>query len=204
MERRFRRHRRQYPPHATLPHDQYLYIGAELTEPHIWANLHQRDTVIFIDNDFEVFIDPNGDTDEYYEFEMNANNTVWDLFLDKPYRFKGTAHDEWNIDGLKTAVHIRGTINNPADVDTGWTVEIAMPWKALAQYAHMPTPPQNHNVWRINFSRVEWTTDIVGGRYVKVKGKPEDNWVWSPQGVVDMHVPETWGFLRFEGHPDQR
>jgi hypothetical protein len=184
--------------------DQYLYLAAEVSDPHVWANLHQRDTVIFIDNDFEVFIDPNGDTDEYYEFEMNANNTVWDLFLDKPYRFEGKAHDDWNIDGLKTAVRVRGTINNPADTDTGWTVEIAMPWKALARYAHVPAPPVNHNVWRINFSRVEWTTTVQNGRYVKVAGKPEDNWVWSPQGVINMHVPETWGFLRFEGHPGQR
>jgi hypothetical protein len=184
--------------------DEYLYIGAELQEPHIWATLRQRDTVIFYDNDFEVFIDPNGDTDEYYEFEMNAFNTVWDLFLDKPYRFKGKADNSWNIAGLKTAVQIHGTINNPADVDSGWTVEIAMPWKALGEFAHMPAPPLNHNVWRINFSRVEWTTDIVDGWYRKVKGKPEDNWVWSPQGVVDMHWPEMWGFVRFEGHPGQR
>jgi hypothetical protein len=25
----------------------------------------------------------------------------------------------------------------------------------------------------------------------------EDNWVWSPQGVVDMHVPEHWGHVQF-------
>ncbi len=28
---------------------------------------------------------------------------------------------------------------------------------------------------------------------------PEDNWVWSPQGVVDMHRPEKWGEVIFEG-----
>ena len=26
---------------------------------------------------------------------------------------------------------------------------------------------------------------------------PEFNWVWSPQGVVAMHQPETWGFVQF-------
>ena len=26
----------------------------------------------------------------------------------------------------------------------------------------------------------------------------EDNWVWSPQGLVDMHVPERWGVVQFE------
>ncbi|HEX7573741.1 MAG TPA: carbohydrate-binding family 9-like protein [Bacteroidota bacterium] len=177
--------------------DTCLYIGAELEEPHVWATLTKRDTVIFYDNDFEVFIDPNGDSHEYYEFEMNALNTVWDLFLPKPYKDSGSAVDSWNIEGLKTAVHIRGTLNNPADIDTGWSVEIAMPWAALGQYAHRPAPPREGDQWRINFSRVEWLMDIVHGTYQKVAGKREDNWVWSPQWVVDMHRPEWWGYLQF-------
>ena len=49
----------------------------------------------------------------------------------------------------------------------------------------------------MNFSRVEWLTEIIDGKYVKVPGKPEDNWVWSPQGLIDMHVPENWGYVRF-------
>jgi hypothetical protein len=80
--------------------DTYFYIGAELQEPHVWATLSQRDTVIYYDNDFEVFIDPDGDSHEYYEFEMNARNTVWDLFLPKPYK-DGRADNSWDIDGLK-------------------------------------------------------------------------------------------------------
>jgi hypothetical protein len=177
--------------------DTYLYIGAELQEPHVWGTLTQRDTVIYYDNDFEVFIDPNGDSHEYYEFEMNARNTVWDLFLPKPYKDQGSAVDGWNIDGLKTAVYIRGTINNTADIDSGWSVEIAMPWSVLKQYAHRAAPPQEGDQWRINFSRVEWLYEIVDGSYQKVKGKPEDNWVWSPQWVVNMHRPELWGYIQF-------
>ena len=29
------------------------------------------------------------------------------------------------------------------------------------------------------------------------KSYPEDNWVWSPQGVVNMHYPEMWGYVQF-------
>ena len=175
----------------------YFYIGAELEEPDVWGTLKKRDTVIFYDNDFEVFMDPNGDNHEYYEMEMNALNTVWDLFLPKPYKDSGSAVDSWNIDGLKTSVHIDGTVNNPKDKDKGWTAEIAMPWKALKQYARRAAPPREGDRWRINFSRVEWQTEIVKGKYHKIKGKPEDNWVWSPQGVVDMHRPEMWGNVLF-------
>lgn len=44
-------------------------------------------------------------------------------------------------------------------------------------------------------------------KYVKVinpeTGRPysEDNWVWSPQGIINMHYPEMWGFLVFADGP---
>jgi hypothetical protein len=50
---------------------------------------------------------------------------------------------------------------------------------------------------------VEWKTEIVDGQYKKMTnpttGKiyPEHNWVWSPQGVINMRQPETWGFIQF-------
>ncbi|MFZ4549801.1 MAG: carbohydrate-binding family 9-like protein, partial [Bacteroidales bacterium] len=100
--------------------DNYLYIAAELEEPHVWANLTERESVIFYDNDFEVFIDPDGDTHNYVEYEMNARNTQWDLLLLKPYRddlIQNVAIDNWNINGIKSAVHVNGTLNNPNDID---------------------------------------------------------------------------------------
>lgn len=114
---------RPRPRHQTrarmLWDDQYFYIGAEIVEPHLQATLTKRDSVIFQDNDFEVFIDPNGDRNEYYELEINALNTVWDLFLPKPYRDGGKAQDSWDIVGLKSAVRLDGTLNDPTDTDRG-------------------------------------------------------------------------------------
>ena len=181
--------------------DEYFYVAAELEEPHVWATLTQHDTVIFNDPDFEVFMDPDGDSHEYYEFEMNALNTGWDLRLKKPYKDGGPALNEWEIPGLKTAVHINGTLNNPADTDVGWTLEIAFPWKALAEFAGCKTPPTEGQQWRVGFSRVEWLTDIIDGQYRKRPGNKEDNWVWSPQGIIDMHRPEKWGCVQFTRKP---
>jgi len=180
---------------------KHLYIAAELQEPHVWATLKKHDSVIFHDNDFEVFIDPDGDNHQYYEYEINAFATDWDLRLVKPYRDGGPALNEWEITGIKKAVHVNGTINNPKDTDKGWTVEIAMPWKPLAEFANRPAPPKHGDQWRINFSRVEWIVDIIDGKYRKVQGRPEDNWVWSPQGAIDMHRPERWGYLQFSEKP---
>lgn len=177
--------------------DACLYIAAEMEEPHVWATLTERDSVIFHDNDFEVFLDPDGDAKSYFELEVNALNTVWDLWLEVPYRDGGRADSNWRIEGLRTAVHVNGTLNDPSDVDKGWTVEIAIPWSALADKAGMPCPPREGEIWRINFSRVEWQVEVAEGRYRKLPDTPEDNWVWSPQGVIDMHQPEQWGYLEF-------
>lgn len=181
----------------------YFYVAAYLEEPHLWATYDKRDMVIYHENDFEVFIDPDYDTFNYYELELNALNTVWDLLLTKPYRDDGCAVDDWDIKGLQTAVHLYGTLNNPSDQDSCWTVEIAFPWKALAPCAKRPTPPRNGDAWRVNFSRVHYDLDVVNGKYQKRKdpkiGKPlpEYNWVWSPQGLIAMHYPERWGWVIF-------
>jgi hypothetical protein len=178
--------------------DDCLYIAAELEEPHVWATLTTHDSYIFHDdNDFEVFLDPDRDNHLYAELEMNALNTTWDLLLTKPYRDRGRPIDAWEIAGLKTAVHVDGTLNDPSDTDRGWTIEIAWPWKGLKQLAKVPMPPRDGDRWHINFSRVQWQHEIVGGKYLQLKEKEEDNWVWSPQGIVDMHRPERWGNLVF-------
>ncbi|HEY1190402.1 MAG TPA: carbohydrate-binding family 9-like protein, partial [Gemmata sp.] len=152
--------------------DEALYIAAELEEPHVWATLKDHDAVIFHDPDFEVFIDPDGDTHTYGELELNALNTTWDLLLTKPYRDSGRALNGWEIIGLKTAVQVRGTLNDPRDKDTGWTVEIKWPWKGLKELAPVAVPPKDGDQWRINFSRVEWDISTTDGKYQKVAGKP--------------------------------
>lgn len=178
--------------------EDWLYIGAQLMEPHIWAKLTKRDAVIFHDNDFEVFIDPDGDTHDYYELEINALGTLWDLFLIKPYRDRHqVAINAWDIREIEYAIHIDGTLNDPSDIDRAWYVEMKIPMEVLKECAHKPVPPPEGDYWRINFSRVHWDTEVIGGRYHKIEGKPEYNWVWSPQGLIAMHYPERWGFLFF-------
>lgn len=181
--------------------DSCLYIAARITEPDVWATLKQHDEVIFRDNDFEVFINPDGTTHHYYEIEFNALNTVFDLYLSKPYRNAGSALIPFNVSGMRSAVKVDGTLNNASDTDTGWTVEMAIPFRDLSLGDNIQIP-KDGATWRINFSRVEWDTKPAGGKYIKLKDSlgrnlPEHNWVWSAQGVVNMHYPERWGYLQF-------
>ncbi len=177
--------------------DDYFYVAADLAEPQVWATLTERDATIYRDNDFEVFIDPDGDTHLYYEFEINAHGTEWDLLLAKPYRDGGPYLNAWDIGGLQTAVKVWGSINDPSDVDQGWSVEMAFPWKVLKEAWSQRSQPIAGQVWRVNFSRVQWEVEVEDGAYVKVEGRSADNWVWSPQGLVNMHFPEQWGFVQF-------
>ena len=188
--------------------DKYFYFFAKMEEPHIWAKLTERDAVIYQDDDFEIFIDPDGDAHNYYEFEINALNTIWDLFMMWPYRQQRAPNYlfNWNVEEVKHAVHIEGSINDPADTDEYWTVEMAIPWSALKEMAPHAKPPKANDQWRINFSRVDWAMEHTTGTYEKVKDEkgnniPENNWVWSPQGAIAMHMPEMWGYVQFSNSP---
>jgi hypothetical protein len=63
---------------AILWNDQNLYIAFRAEEPFVEAHLTERDSIIFLENDLEVFID-GGDC--YYELEINALNTVYEVFF---------------------------------------------------------------------------------------------------------------------------
>ena len=166
--------------------DDFLYVGAILEEPNIDAKLTQRDTIIYYDNDFEVFIDPDNDGHNYFEIEVNARNVLFDLILEKPYRVGGDFLLQWDCPGIQSAIYIDGTLNNPKDTDKFWSVEMAIPRQALT--LSFNNLLKAGNTWRINFSRVEWLK------------KPEENWVWTATGRIDMHMPERWGYMYLSGN----
>ena len=167
--------------------DEYLYIGATLVEDHIVGNLKQRDTIIWKQNDFEIFIDPDGDGVNYFEIETNVRGTLLDLIMDKPYRSGGNFYSPWDCKGIQVGIYCKGTVGKASDRDQYWTVEAAIPRKSLMWGF---TDPDTLPYWRINFSRVEW-----------LRPDREENWVWSPTGKVDMHMPERWGYLLFVNAP---
>ena len=170
----------------------YFYVAAQMGEPHVWAKLTERDAVIYHDNDFEVFIDPDGDNHLYYELEINALGTEWDLLLVKPYRDGGPAINAWDIQGLKTAVHVDGTLNDPNDVDRGWTVELALPWDGMRWMADgRSLPPVEGDVWRVDLSRFERLS------YNGITAPQSAGWVWSRHGIYDSHIPECFTYVHF-------
>ena len=187
--------------------DENLYIGAYLEEPHLWGTYDKHDMVVFHEHDFEVFIDPDGNKESYYELEFNVIGTIFDLYLDREYRLGGTAHHQWNCEGIEGEISKFGTANNSTDTDKGWQIEIKIPFRCLRPPSHVQNDgPENIRAgdspaigekWRMNFSRVEWQLEKVGDGYLKKPGTNADNWAWTPQWAVDMHQLDHWGEIVF-------
>jgi hypothetical protein len=207
---------------AVLWDDTNLYVGYWIEEPFVEGNLTERDSLIYKNNDVELFV---AGKDAYYEFEINSLGTIYEVFFiwEKEYEsagyaalpefargkegvrpfagvgFKNHPHGprigywNWDLPGLKTAVHVDGTVNNNADRDRGWTVELAIPWTGLAQLARpdrRSLPPKDGDVWRMDFTRFNQYKEAP-------PSQDPGGWAWSPHGEWDSHIPEVFPYVRF-------
>lgn len=178
----------------------YLYVAADMEEPHLWASITDSLRPMWHDKDFEVFVDPDGDNHHYFELEINAFNKTNEVHFPRPYGDEFEPEDRlaW-MDGLISANRFEGTLNDRRDRDERWTMEIALPWSGFARYGTDGGPPRPGTTWRMNFSRVNWDLlpDSAGIGYIRNGPPMGHNWTWSPQGQVMMHLPEMWGYVQF-------
>ncbi len=121
----------------------------------------------------EVFIDPVGDLESYFEVEINPLGTVCDLVLRRTA--SGWRKDfAWDVEGLVSAVR---------RTPTGWAAELAIPFDAITN-----APPEPGTRWRVNFLRI----DRPGGA-----GTEADLSAWSPTGIRNFHRAAHFGTVEF-------
>ena len=132
------------------------------------------------------------------EFDLYSRNVdVLGGFQDnlrykKHPRGKRWAFLDWDFPGMKSAVHVDGTINDSSDVDMGWTVELAFPWSGMKTLAgKRPLPPDDGDVWRMDFSR--FNSLSFSGKQVN----HSPGWAFNKHGVYDSHIPECFTFIHF-------
>ncbi len=91
---------------ASLWDDKNLYIAFWIEEPNIQAKLTERDSLIYYENDVEVFI---AGEDCYYEFQTNALGTIYEVFYiwQDAYR-KGSRFDCKEFDLISRKVDVLG------------------------------------------------------------------------------------------------
>jgi len=201
---------------AAIWDEKNLYIGFWIEEPQIQAKFTERDSPIYMENDVEVFITGK---DCYYEFEINALGTVYEVFFiwQDAYK-KGSAFDKPEFDLLSQQVDVLGGFQDSmrfgkhprgkrwafldwdfpgmrsavGDIDMGWTVELAFPWKGMGLLADgRSLPPLDGDTWRMDFSRFQ-AFDLKGNPI-----QPSAGWVFNKHGVYDSHIPECFTFVHF-------
>lgn len=115
---------------AALWDDENLYIAFWAEEPFVSATLTDRDSIVFLENDLEVFID-GGDC--YYELEVNALNTVYEVFfIWKDAYKKGSRFDVREFDVFKEkALTFGGNFDRTGDTFWWGTHPRGLRWAFL-------------------------------------------------------------------------
>jgi len=136
-----------------------------------WATLTERDAPLYNEEVVEIFLDPFGDLESYFEIEVNPLNATCDLILRRTR--SGYKKDfAWNCEGLRTAVKKSAAF---------WSVELAIPFASLAPDLPSPNVP-----WRANFLRID-----------RPKNAPRELSAWSPTGRPNFHIQQHFGFIDF-------
>jgi hypothetical protein len=161
--------------------DANLYVSFDAEDPDIWGTLFKRDDPIYEQEVVEIFLDANADGRTYNELQVSPHNVIFDAYF--PARRQGM-DTSWDS-GMKTAVKVKGTIDNPSDRDERWTVELQIPIARLAEVPNVP--PKKGDRWRFNLYRLEHL-----GRS-SVEGQS-----FSPVFVGDFHALPRFGWLIFD------
>ncbi len=191
------------PQHQTVAKmlwDQhYLYFLIAVEDPDIWSTMVERDEDCLCQEEtIELFIDPDGDGDDYAEIHINCLDTINDIWIPNN-KFKyanGEPVDwpdlySWTQQGMRHATMNHGTVNDSTDVDQGSVFEFALPWSGFGKIAGAANlPPQPGDVWRINVNRYERPRGGAAGK--ELSG-------WAPLKLHSYHVPDRFGYVRFVG-----
>ena len=136
---------------------EYLYFLAEMQDSDLQADPKAPDGAALKCDSFQIFIKPAADKPGYYQFHIDAAGTVRNLFLPRreaggfPRRQAGDP--TFHVDAKLTR---NGTLNNPADRDTGWTVEGRIPWTDLLRTGGRPEPGEQ---WTFALCRSDFSAE---------------------------------------------
>lgn len=179
---------------ALLWDDQGLYFAGVMQDTDLFAIVTKHDGNTWDDDVFELFLKPPADFADpqrmgkpYYEFEINALNTTFDLLFD------GTGDQKQDfISGIgrerfqwKTAIHLTGTLNDGPAGDGSWSVEGFLPWSDFAPTGGRPAAG---TTWTGIFARYDFPSS---GKEPKITASAP---MTADRG---FHDPARWMTIRF-------
>jgi hypothetical protein len=162
--------------------DDHLYVAFLNEDTNVSGTFFHDDEKLYTSNVDEIFLDPKGDGSHYDEIEIAPTNALFDA------SFSGGPRQGMDLSWssqARHAVHVDGTLNDPRDVDRGWTVELAIPFASLTG---MPKPrPSRGDRWKFNLYRLR-----------QGPGQPGEGQAYSPPMRGDFHALDRFATLRFE------
>lgn len=163
--------------------DQYLYVGFEAADKDLYGYMKNRDASTCREDVLEFFFNTTPKKTPYYNFEINSLGTVYDAFSVN-YNFAGGVPrwSKWNCEGLKVATQVRGSMNDCRDVDEGWSLEVAIPFKSLETIKGKT--PMSGDVWKFHVARYDYSIYLPNeiGREIS-SCVPFDG---------SFHIQDTW------------
>jgi len=138
--------------------DDNLYVFVQVTDSDVFSEYKKHDDPLWKQDAVELFIDADGNRRGYVELQVNPNNATFDSWFATTRAQPGD--EKWDS-AMVTQVKVRGTADQAGDTDTGWDVEIAIPWatvKGRDDAMQINTPPHVGDRWRLNVVRVDTKT----------------------------------------------
>ena len=165
--------------------DAALYLGWTCEDRDIQATLRARDSKFWEEEVVEFFV-TSGRLGRYFELQWNPLGGVFDATIeneldDRGVSVKFTGDWSYTAHGMRSAVRARGTVQDSDDRDSGWQVEVRIPFEDLGV-----SPPKTGDVWRANFYR-----------FNRTKGREAELLAWSPTRYPSFHQPGRFGYLEF-------
>lgn len=157
--------------------DQYLYFAFNCDDTDVSAPERKRDDAVYFDDSVEMFILPDFRFRTYWEIVIAPNGSVFDSIECKNIDKWGCSLDPLqNVEGMKHAESIRGTLNKSDDIDQGYTVEIAVPFSQLPGYER--SIPKAGD--KLHFMLVR--LDRTNGKFKAYSFRPIQGWghnIWN-------------------------
>jgi len=180
----------EFPTEARILYDKnYIYVGFKAQDTDIWGYFTNRDDNTCLDDCLEFFFLPDPAREPYYNFEVNALGTTYDALNLRAMMFGGGGRrwNKWDCDGFKVKTACNGTLNDPADKDQSWTMEMAVPFAELPTLAGKT--PQPGDIWMFHVARCEYSVcNTNRGEYSSC----------APLAIANFHVTNDWLKLNFK------
>jgi hypothetical protein len=128
---------------------QRLYLLARSEDADLVSGYTQRDQPLYLQDALELFLDPDGDQQDYMEFEVSPTGVLFDASFTGPRQGMDLGFNPQ----ILVATQIDGTLNQSGDVDRAVVLELAIPFSAMTGRGRRPPLPAD--CWRGNLYRVD-------------------------------------------------